>query len=94
MKRETDLELRETPSRRGKPIKISEKSLFATGNGENSSKSHFPRRERGKMLRKTPSRGGKAVKFAGDRFRAAGKGAYAIRPQNVSNGNDFAYPYK
>ena len=71
---ETDQNFQETPKCGGKPIKISEKSLFATGNGENSSKSHFPRRERGKMLRKTASCGGKASKSFGDRFRAAGKG--------------------
>ena len=71
---ETDQNFRKTPSRGGKWGKISEKRLPATGNGENSSKSHFLRRERGKSLRKTPSCGGKAVKFAGDRFPAAGKG--------------------
>ena len=72
--RETDQNFLETPKCGGKPIKISEKSLFATGNGENSSKSHFPRRERGKMPWKTASCGGKASKSFGDRFRAAGKG--------------------
>ena len=94
MKRETDLRLLEMPSRRAKPIKIFWKRQNEAGNGENSSKSHFPRRERGEMLRKTASCGGKASKSFGDRFRATGKGAYGIRPQNVSNGNDFAYPYK
>ena len=72
--RETDQNFLETPKCGGKPIKISEKSLFATGNGENSSKSHFPRQERGKMPRKTASCGGKASKSFGDRFRATGKG--------------------
>ena len=85
---ETDQNFLETPKCGGKPIKISEKSLFATGNGENSSKSHFPRRERGKMLRKTASCGGKASKSFGDRFRATGKGwiisKNAFPPRNDS----------
>ena len=88
MKRETDLELRKTPSRRTKPIKIFRKRQNETGNRSNSPKSHFLRREtgkilrkvifrggkRGKMLRKTASCGGKASKSFGDRFRATGKG--------------------
>ena len=81
MKRETDQNFRKTPSRRGKPIKTSEKRLPAAGNGKNSQKNGFPRRERGKNARKTPSCGGKAVKFAGDRFPAAGKGANS--PKNA-----------
>ena len=94
MKRETDLEPRKTPSRRAKPIKIFWKRQNEAGNRSKSPKSHFLRRETGKILRKVIFRGGKAVKFAGDRFRAAGKGAYGIRPQDVSNGNDFVHPYK
>ena len=47
----------------------------------------------GKILRKTVSRRGKWEKSLEKRLRAAGKGAYGIRPQDVSNGNDFAYPY-
>ena len=108
MKRETNLGLRETPSRRTKPIKIFRKRQNEAGNRSNSPKSHFLRREtgkilrkvifrggkRGKMLRKTASCGGKASKSFGDRFRATGKGAYGIRPQDVSNGNDFVHPYK
>ena len=88
MKRETDLGLCKTPSRRAKPIKIFWKRQNEAGNrskspkshflrretGENSSKSHFPRQEWGKMPRKTASCGGKASKSFGDRFRATGKG--------------------
>ena len=73
MKRETDLGLRKTLSRRGKPIKTFEKRLSAAGNGEKRSKNAFPRREMGKILRKTVSRGGKASKSFGDRFRATGR---------------------
>ena len=85
---ETDQNFLETPKCGGKPIKISEKSLFATGNGGNSSKSHFPRRERGKMPRKMASCGGKASKSFGDRFRVTGKGwiisKNAFPPRNDS----------
>ena len=73
-RRETDQNVRKTPSRGGKWGKISEKRLPAAGNEKNSQKNGFPRRERGKIARKTVSRGGKAVKFAGDRFPATGKG--------------------
>ena len=48
MKRETDLGLRKTPSRRTKPIKISEKSLFATGNGGKFFEKSFPAAGMGK----------------------------------------------
>jgi len=73
MKRETDHGIFQTPSRRGKPIKTSEKRLPAAGNGVNSQKNAFPRREMGKILRKTVSRGGKAIKSPEKRFRAAGR---------------------
>ena len=73
-RRETDQNVRKTPSRGGKWGKTLEKRLPAAGNGKKSQKNGFPRREMGKILRKTPSCGGKAVKFAGDRFPAAGKG--------------------
>ena len=108
MKRETDLGLRKTPSRRTKPIKIFWKRQNEAGNRSNSPKSHFLRRETGKILRKVISRGGKGEKCLGKRLCAAGrrlkvseigfarreKGAYGIRPQDVSNGNDFVHPYK
>ena len=108
MKRKTDLGLRETPSHRTKPIKIFWKRQNEAGNRSKSPKSHFLRRETGKIFRKVISRGGKGEKCFGKRLCAAGrrlkvseigfvrreKGAYGIRPQDVSNGNDFAYPYK
>ena len=81
MKRETDHGIFQTPSRRGKPIKTSEKRLPAAGNGVNSQKNAFPRRESDKISRKTVSCGGKAVKFAGDRFPAAGNRANS--PKNA-----------
>ena len=73
MKRETDLELRKTPSRRAKPIKIFWKRQNEAGNRSKSPKSHFLRRETGKILRKVISRGGKAFFERFDRFRAAGR---------------------
>ena len=73
MKRETDLGLRKTLSRRGKPIKTFEKRLPAAGNGEKRSKNVFPRRETGKILRKVIFRGGKGEKCFGKRLRAAGR---------------------
>ena len=73
MKRETDLGLCETPSRRTKPIKIFWKRQNETGNRSNSPKSHFLRRETGKILRKVISRGGKGEKCFGKRLRAAGR---------------------
>ena len=73
MKRETDLELRETPSRRTKSIKIFRKRQNEAGNRSNSPKSHFLRRETGKILRKVISRGGKGEKCLGKRLRAAGR---------------------
>ena len=45
MKRETDLGLRKTLSRRTKPIKTFEKRLPAAGKGKNASKNGFVRRE-------------------------------------------------
>ena len=92
--RETDQNFLKTPFRGGKWGKFSEKRLPAAGNGKKSQKNGFLRREGDKIARKTASCGGKASKSFGDRFRATGKGAYRIRPQDVSNGNDFAYPYK
>ena len=80
-KRETDLRLRKTPSRRTKPIKTFAKRLPAAGNGEKSPKNAFPPREMEKNARKTVSRGGKAVKFSGDRFPATGNGAFS--PKNA-----------
>ena len=108
MKRETDLGLYEMPSRRTKSIKIFWKRQNEAGNRSNSPKRHFLRRETGKILRKVISRGGKGEKCFGKRLRAARrrlkvseigfarreKGAYGIRPQDVSNGNDFMHPYK
>ena len=73
MRRETDLGLSKTPSRRGKPIKTFEKRLPAAGNGEKRSKNAFPRREMEKILRKTVSRGGKGEKSLEKRFPAAGR---------------------
>ena len=73
MKRETDLGLCETPSRRTKPIKIFWKRQNETGNRSNSPKSHFLRRETGKILRKVISRGGKGEKCFGKRLCAAGR---------------------
>ena len=80
MKRETDFGLRKTPSRRTKPIKIFWKRQNEAGNRSKSPKSHFLRRERGKMLRKTALCGGKASKSFGDRFRATGKGGVSHTP--------------
>ena len=94
MKRETNLGLRETPSRRAKPIKIFWKRQNEAGNRSKSLKSHFLRRETGKILRKVISRGRNGEKCLGKRLRAAGrrlkvseigfvrreKGAYGIRP--------------
>ena len=73
MKRETDLGLRETPSRRTKPIKIFRKRQNETGNRSKSPKSHFLRRETGKILRKVISRRGKGEKCLAKRLRAAGR---------------------
>ena len=73
LKRETDLRLRKTPSRRTKPIKISRKRQNEAGNGVNSSKSRFPPRETGKIFRKTVLCDGKPVKCLGKRFCAAGR---------------------
>ena len=73
MKRETDLELRKTPSRRAKPIKIFWKRQNEAGNRSKSPKSHFLRRETGKILRKVISRGRKGEKCLGKRLRAAGR---------------------
>ena len=73
MKRETDLELRETPSRRTKSIKIFRKRQNEAGNRSNSPKSHFLRRETGKILRKVISRRGKGEKCLAKRLRAAGR---------------------
>ena len=72
MKRETDLALSQTPSRRTKPIKISQKCQNEAGNGEISLKSRFLRREMGKNLRKTVLCDGKPIKFLGKRFCTAG----------------------
>ena len=89
-RRETDQNVRKTPSRGGKWGKTLEKRLPAAGNGKNSQKNGFPRRERGKNARKTVSCGGKAVKFAGDRFPATGKGAFS--PKNAfRRGNGVFY---
>ena len=66
------------------------------------------RREIDQILRKVTFCDGKRGKFFEKSFPAAGKGknasengfvrrekgAYGIRPQDVSIGNDFAYPYK
>ena len=106
--RDRDLGLRKTPSRRAKPIKIFWKRQNEAGNRSKSPKSHFLRRETGKILRKVISRGGKGEKCLGKRLRAAGRRlkvseigfvrwekertAYALR--TFSNENDFAYPYK
>jgi len=73
MKRETNLGLRETPSRRTKPIKIFRKRQNEAGNRSKSPKSHFLRRETRKILRKVISRGGKGEKCLGKRLRAAGR---------------------
>ena len=73
MKRETDLRLRKTPSRRAKPIKIFWKRQNEAGNGVNSQKNAFPRREMEKNLRKTVFCGGKAIKSLEKRLRAAGR---------------------
>ena len=80
MKRETDLGLCEMPSRRTKSIKIFWKRQNEAGNRSKSPKSHFLRRETGKILRKVISRGGKASKSFGDRFRATGKGGVSHTP--------------
>ena len=68
MKRETDLGLRKTPSRRTKPIKTFEKRLPAAGNGKKRSKNGFPRREGGKIFWRSVSRHGKWGFFAEKRF--------------------------
>ena len=73
MRRETDLGLCKTPSRRTKPIKIFWKRQNEAGNRSKSPKSHFLRRETGKILRKVISRGGKGEKCFGKRLRAAGR---------------------
>ena len=66
------------------------------------------RREIDQILRKVTFCDGKRGKFFEKSFPAAGngknasengfvrreKGAYGIRPQDVSIENDFAYPYK
>ena len=73
MKRETDLGLCETPSRRTKPIKTFWKRQNEAGNRSKSLKSHFLRRETGKILRKVISRGRNGEKCLGKRLRAAGR---------------------
>ena len=81
MKRETDLRLLEMPSRRAKPIKIFWKRQNEAGNGENSSKSHFPRRERGKCFGKRLRAAGRRLKVSEIGFarREKGRTAYALR---------------
>ncbi len=73
MRRETDLGLCETPSRRTKPIKTFWKRQNEAGNRSKSLKSHFLRRETGKILRKVISRGRNGEKCLGKRLRAAGR---------------------
>ena len=73
MRRETDLGLCETPSRRTKPITTFWKRQNEAGNRSKSLKSHFLRRETGKILRKVISRGRNGEKCLGKRLRAAGR---------------------
>ncbi|ETK12911.1 hypothetical protein T235_06595 [Tannerella sp. oral taxon BU063 isolate Cell 8/11] len=50
--------------------------------------------KRGKFFEKSFPAAGRRLKVSEIGFARREKGAYSIRPQNVSNGNDFAYPYK
>ena len=81
MRRETDQILRKVTFCDGKRGKFFEKSFSAAGNGEKCF---------GKRLRAA----GRRLKVSEIGFVRREKGAYHIRPQDVSNRNDFAYPYK